>query len=49
MNNASGSHVVEWLEQTGYDMIVPDKPTSRRSNAIIDFCVTHDATGWFTE
>ncbi|CAM4851190.1 unnamed protein product, partial [Rotaria magnacalcarata] len=30
-------------------MILPDKPTSRRSDAIIDFGLTHDATGWHTE
>ncbi|CAF3291452.1 unnamed protein product [Rotaria socialis] len=49
VNNVSGSRIVSWLEETGNEMILPDKPTSRRSDAIIDFGLTHDATGWHTE
>ncbi|CAF4441892.1 unnamed protein product [Rotaria sp. Silwood2] len=47
--NVSGNQIVSWLELTGNEMIIPDKPTSRRSNAITDFSLTHDATGWHTE
>ncbi|CAF3184345.1 unnamed protein product [Rotaria sp. Silwood2] len=48
-NNGSGNQIVSWLELTGNEMIIPDKPTSRRSKSIIDFGLTHDATGWHTE
>ena len=48
-NNSSGTHVLNCLESTGNEMIVPKKPTSRKSDAIIDFGITHDATGWNTE
>ncbi|CAF2955105.1 unnamed protein product [Rotaria sp. Silwood2] len=48
-NNVSGNQIASWLELTGNEMIIPDKPTSRRSNSIIDFGLTHDATGWYTE
>ncbi|CAF3716351.1 unnamed protein product [Rotaria sp. Silwood1] len=48
-NSVSGNLIVSWLELTGNEMIIPDKPTSRRSNSIIDFGLTHDATGWHTE
>ena len=30
-------------------MIIPNKPTSRRSSATIDFGLTHDAEGWCSE
>ena len=49
MNNVSGNRVATWLEETGNEMIIPNKPTSRRSDARIDFGLTHDATGWQTE
>ncbi|CAF1143460.1 unnamed protein product [Adineta steineri] len=48
-NNPSGIHLFDWLEATGNDLIMPDKPTSRRSDAKIDFCISHDAAGWLTE
>ncbi|CAF3260297.1 unnamed protein product, partial [Rotaria sp. Silwood2] len=48
-NNASGNRIITWLGETGNEMILPNKPTSRRSDAIIDFGITHDATGWHTE
>ncbi|CAF4136311.1 unnamed protein product, partial [Rotaria sordida] len=48
-NNVSGNHLVSWLEQTGNEMIFPSKPTSRRSDAVIDFGITHDANGWNCE
>lgn len=48
-NNTSGVHMANWLEATGNDLISPNRPTSRRSDAIIDFGITHDSTGWNTE
>ena len=45
-NNTSGVHTINWLEATGNDMIVPNSITSRRSDSIIDFGISHDATGW---
>lgn len=48
-NNTSGIHIFDWLEATGNDLIVPQKATSKRSNSIIDFGLTHDATGWNSE
>ena len=49
MNNVNGNRIAAWLEQTGNEMIVPNKATSRRSNAIIDFGITHDTKGWYSE
>ncbi|CAF1627379.1 unnamed protein product, partial [Rotaria sp. Silwood1] len=49
INNDSGNKIASWLEKTGNSMIVPNKPTSRRSNSIIGFGLTHDASGWITE
>ena len=48
-NSANGNQIAAWLEQTGNEMIIPNKPTSRRSGAIIDFGLTHDAEGWYSE
>jgi hypothetical protein len=48
-NNTSGIHIFEWLEATGNELIIPNKATSKRSNSIIDFGITHDAVGWNTE
>ena len=48
-NNTSGIHIFDWLETTGNELIVPQKATSKRSNSIIDFAITHDASGWRTE
>jgi hypothetical protein len=45
----SDNQVVSWLEHTRNEMIVPGSSTSRRSNAIIDFGITHDATDWYTD
>ncbi|CAF4989572.1 unnamed protein product, partial [Rotaria socialis] len=45
-NNASGSQLKNWLESTGCEMIYPTKPTSKRSTAVIDFGITHNAYGW---
>jgi hypothetical protein len=48
-NNTSGIHIFEWLEATGNELIIPQKSTSKRSDSIIDFGITHDAEGWNTE
>ena len=48
-NNTSGIHIFDWLEATGNELITPQKATSKRSNSIIDFAITHDASGWKTE
>ncbi|CAM4841450.1 unnamed protein product [Rotaria magnacalcarata] len=48
-NNTSGVHLQNWLEETGHELILPNKPTSRRSNSIIDFGITKDATDWNSE
>lgn len=48
-NNTAGIHINSWLEATGNDIIAPSKPTSRRSSAVIDFGLTHDATEWNSE
>ncbi|CAF4233481.1 unnamed protein product, partial [Rotaria magnacalcarata] len=45
-NNASGSQLKNWLESTGCEMIYPTRPTSKRSTAVIDFGITHNAYGW---
>ncbi|CAF1186396.1 unnamed protein product [Adineta ricciae] len=48
-NNASGSQLKNWLEETGCEMIHTDQPTSKRSKAIIDFGITHNANEWKAE
>ena len=48
-NNTSGIHILNWLEATDNDMIVPNSFTSRRSDSIIDFGITHDASRWNSE
>ncbi|CAF4153554.1 unnamed protein product, partial [Rotaria sp. Silwood2] len=48
-NNVNGNHIISWLEKTGNEIIFPSKPTSRRSEAVIDFGLTHDANGWNCE
>ena len=48
-NNTSGVHMINWLEETGNDLIMPIKPTSRRSEAVIDFGISHDANEWTSE
>ncbi|CAF1548972.1 unnamed protein product [Adineta ricciae] len=49
VNNTSGVHMANWLEDTGNEMIIPNSATSRRSDAVIDFAVSNNATGWKTE
>ena len=45
-NNSSGISLNDWLEERGCVGMFPEKPTSRRSNAIIDFAITQDKSGW---
>ncbi|CAF3458508.1 unnamed protein product [Rotaria socialis] len=45
-NNASGVQMKTWLENTGCEMIYPNQPTSKRSSAVIDFGIAHNAYGW---
>ena len=44
--NTSGCQLKSWLEETGCEMIYPNRATSKRSTAIIDFGITHNADGW---
>lgn len=46
VNNPTGIQLKNWLESSGCEMIHPNKPTSKKSEAIIDFAITHDASGW---
>ncbi|CAF4730825.1 unnamed protein product, partial [Rotaria sp. Silwood2] len=39
-NNGSGNQIVSWLELTGNEMIIPDKPTSR---SLWDRCSTYES------
>lgn len=48
-NNTNGIQLKNWLDKTGCEMIYPNKPTSKRSSAIIDFGITFDANGWKAE
>ena len=48
-NNTSGNEIRIWLDENGYEGIFPNTPTSRRSDAIIDFGIGHSAEGWTVE
>ncbi|CAF1424466.1 unnamed protein product, partial [Rotaria magnacalcarata] len=48
-NNTSGVQLQNWLESTGNELIISNKATPKRSNAIIDFGITQDASGWISE
>ena len=48
-NNTTGNELSNWVEQTGMEVIAPTQATSRRSEATIDFGLTHDAQGWQIE
>ena len=48
-NNPSGNQLFAWLEHIGVEIISPNKATSRRSDSVIDFGITHDASGWNAE
>ena len=43
--NTGGIHLLNWLENTGNELITPSKATSKWSSSIIDFSITHDASG----
>lgn len=48
-NNTSGNELYRWLEESGMEVIAPMEATSRRSDAIIDFGITHDSSKWKIE
>ncbi|CAM4779410.1 unnamed protein product, partial [Rotaria magnacalcarata] len=48
-NNTCGVHLLNWFETTGNEIIASTKPTSKRSDAIIDFGITNDSNGWTSE
>ncbi|CAF2975346.1 unnamed protein product [Rotaria socialis] len=48
-NNSSGNDLKSWLDEKGYQLIASIKPTSKRSDAVIDFGITNDATRWRSE
>ncbi|CAM4820308.1 unnamed protein product [Rotaria magnacalcarata] len=48
-NNTSDVHLQNSLESTENELIIPSKATSKRSNAIIHFGITQDASGWISE
>ncbi|CAF3768936.1 unnamed protein product [Rotaria socialis] len=48
-NNTSEVQLLNWLEIRGNELIVPQKATSKRSDSIIDFGITRNATGWTSE
>ncbi|CAF4251192.1 unnamed protein product, partial [Rotaria sp. Silwood2] len=48
-NNSSGILLNEWMEKNGCVSIFPAAPTSRRSDAIIDFAISQDKIGWTCE
>jgi hypothetical protein len=44
-NNKSGNELFNWIEQSGIEMVYPHKATSRKSDAILDFGITHNKRG----
>ncbi|CAF3241985.1 unnamed protein product [Rotaria socialis] len=48
-NNTSGNEIKEWMDQNGCEMTHPLSTTSKRSEAIIDFMIAQDITGWNCE
>jgi hypothetical protein len=48
-NNTSGNHTKEWLENEGWNILYPLKPTSKKSKSIIDFAIGQDINGWNAE
>ncbi|CAF3167810.1 unnamed protein product, partial [Rotaria sp. Silwood2] len=45
-NNPSGNQLFKWLERSGVGVVYPNKSTSRKSEAVIDFGITNDANDW---
>ena len=48
-NNTSGNHLLSWLKATGTQLIAPTKPTSKRSEAVVDLGIVKDSNGWTAE
>jgi hypothetical protein len=48
-SNTAGNELYNWIEQSGTEVIAPSKATSRRSDSIIDFGITHDGSEWQIE
>ncbi|CAF1120806.1 unnamed protein product [Adineta ricciae] len=48
-NNGCGIILKEWIEKNGYEGIFPSVPTSKRSDAIIDFGIGYSSIGWSHE
>ncbi|CAF1681552.1 unnamed protein product [Rotaria magnacalcarata] len=48
-NNPSGNRIKEWMENEGWNIIHPSKPTSKKSKSIIDFAIVQDNNGWNAE
>jgi hypothetical protein len=49
INNTSGNQLKDWLDRNGCDLVHSSKPTSKRSESIIDFAITFDGSGWKAE
>jgi hypothetical protein len=45
-NSTGGNELKCWLDEKGSQIIAPSKPTSQRTDAIIDFGVINDDTRW---
>ena len=48
-SNPSGNQLFHWFEHSGVEISSPNKATSRRPDSVIDFGITHDASGWNAE
>ncbi|CAF4287555.1 unnamed protein product, partial [Rotaria sp. Silwood2] len=48
-NNASENALKCWLDEKGYQLIALIKPTSKISDAVINFAITNDAARWRSE
>lgn len=48
-NNAKGNELFNWIQSSGVEVMSTVEATSRRSEAVIDFGITHDASGWKAE
>ena len=45
-NNTSGIQLYDWIGNNGCDIVFPDKPTSKRSDSIIDFAISTIPDEW---
>ncbi|CAF3684967.1 unnamed protein product [Rotaria sp. Silwood1] len=48
-NNLSVNRIKEWIENEGWHILYPSKPTSKKSKSIIDFAIGQDINGWNAE